>query len=212
LPCYRLNQFRVESDLPLPCPPVALPDGLPAGEPLRIQYAPGALTEFACVRWLGRRYGGDYLRAYDTGCGVLVCADKTVRMLAQENGLTVAFDPADAFAGALAAAMAINLGLSICTLLQGDLPLHGAGVALDGQLIGILAPSGTGKSTLLWKLLDAGARFASDDVLPVRIENGGVTAFPSVALPSKLSRQALEARGEEPQRYRADDIQEARAD
>ncbi len=197
MPCYRINQFWVQSALPLPCPPVSLPADLPEADRLTVACAPGSLHEFPCVFWAGRRYGGDYLRAYDVGEGLLICAGDEVRLWVDNRGrsLTLDFDADDALAMGIVSALTVNLGMALCTFLRGDLPLHAAGVELDGKLIGLSAPSGTGKSTLLWSLLDQGARFAGDDVLPVKITRNGVLAFPSVSLPAKLSRQALERRG-----------------
>jgi hypothetical protein len=96
----------------------------------------------------------------------------------------------------------VNLAMSICTLMRGDLPLHGASVGLDGRRIVVLAPSGTGKSTLLWRLLDSGARLANDDVTPIRQADGQVLSWSAGGLHAKLSRAALEACALDPAAYR----------
>lgn len=50
----------------------------------------------------------------------------------------------------------------------GDLCLHGSGVVLGSEGVGFLAPKLHGKSTLAQSLVAAGARLATDDVLPVQ--------------------------------------------
>jgi hypothetical protein len=63
------------------------------------------------------------------------------------------------------------------------LVLHGSSVAFDGGAVAFLAPSGTGKSTLAMGLTTAGARFLSDDAVPVRIDGAGAFAAPGVPSP-----------------------------
>jgi len=63
------------------------------------------------------------------------------------------------------------------------LVLHGSSVAFDGGAVAFLAPSGFGKSTLAMSLTSAGARFLSDDAVPVRIAGSSVIAAPGVPSP-----------------------------
>jgi hypothetical protein len=67
--------------------------------------------------------------------------------------------------------------------LTDQLVLHGSSVAFDGGAVAFLAPSGTGKSTLAMSLTAAGARFLSDDAVPVRIAGAGAIAAPGVPSP-----------------------------
>ena len=67
--------------------------------------------------------------------------------------------------------------------LTNRLVLHGSSVAFDGGAVAFLAPSGTGKSTLAMSLTTAGARFLSDDAVPVRIDGAGGLAAPGVPSP-----------------------------
>lgn len=52
---------------------------------------------------------------------------------------------------------------------RGMLSLHAAGLALPGGAIGLVAPSGTGKSSLAMALVRAGAKLLTDDTLPVEL-------------------------------------------
>ena len=202
---YRINQFSVESNLELPVNSDAsiVCDALrETSTSLSIRHQKGALNEFSQVRWAGR-IGDGFLRIYDVGDGVVVCALDDLRMHVNRAGDTVILDfelsDREALAGALA--LSTNSGISISTLFGGDIALHGAGVEIDGRFIGIMAPSGAGKSTTLWSLLDNGALFGNDDVIPVRCIDGRVVAFPSITLHAKLSRDALEKRGWDAAQY-----------
>jgi len=199
---YPINQFHVESDLNLRCDPRLQAATGSKTICLPVAHAPGTLSEFAQVHWLGRRFGTP-LRSYDVGDGVLACVADCLRIHIDRAGsrVTLDFDDRDAWARGYASACTVNLALSLCTLLQGDLPLHGAAAELDGLRFALMAPSGTGKSTLLWALLDQGALFANDDVTPLRVREGPLVAAPSGSLHAKLSRTALEERDLDPARY-----------
>lgn len=95
----------------------------------------------------------------------------------------------------------LNVGLAAATFLRGELPFHAGAASLDGQFFGILAPSGTGKSTMLWALVQAGALFGNDDLLTVRISTESINnlplGMPSVSLYPKLCAPSLEMCGDQ---------------
>ena len=90
----------------------------------------------------------------------------------------------------------LNVGLSAATFLRGELPLHAGAVSLDGHFFGVLAASGTGKSTLIWSLVQGGALFGNDDLVTVGVGGGRPIAMPSVSLFPKLCAPSLEACGD----------------
>jgi hypothetical protein len=57
--------------------------------------------------------------------------------------------------------------LAASMYLQGTHCLHGSAVGIGGEAVAFLAPKGAGKSTLAAALVGAGARLATDDMLPV---------------------------------------------
>jgi hypothetical protein len=73
--------------------------------------------------------------------------------------------------------------LTLALHLHDRLTLHGSAVAFDSGVIAFLAPSGYGKSTLAMSLTVAGARFMSDDAVPVRLVGTDVIASPGVPSP-----------------------------
>ena len=56
--------------------------------------------------------------------------------------------------------------------------LHAAVAARDGESVAVAAPSGTGKTTLVLKLLESGFDFLSDDVCPIHLNTRRVHPFP----------------------------------
>jgi hypothetical protein len=59
--------------------------------------------------------------------------------------------------------------------------MHGAAVEREGSALLIVGRSGQGKSTLSTRLCEAGWRFLSDDVAPIRMDADEVIPFPQSA-------------------------------
>lgn len=190
-----MNQFTVQTDLDLPCSHEK-PLRFHENKVIRIERGKDLTSDVQQVHWEGRS-GGNVLRSYHVGDSVLLGIGLSITMRIPKDGLSIAvdFDDSDPIEPELGCAATTNLGLAVCSLFQGYLPLHGCGVSIQGHRAIIMAPSGTGKSTLLWKLLDDGAVFTSDDVNAVEVEKGSVTVYPSVSLHSKLSKSAILERG-----------------
>lgn len=78
---------------------------------------------------------------------------------------------------------------------QGVTVLHAGAVQVGGRAVVYLADSGVGKSTLTLMLLALGAKFISDDQVPVRIEGGAIRVCPAVpwlkAWPDAVSNAGL---------------------
>lgn len=68
--------------------------------------------------------------------------------------------------------------LPIAGAVQGLEALHASAVVLDGQVVALVAASGTGKSSLATHLVAQGAQFFTDDVLAVEHAAGEVVAHP----------------------------------
>ena len=188
---YDINEFAIESDFALPCAPAGRSSRMiPDTDRLTIQR--GSLAHISCtMRKLRPRL------IYDVGDGFLLEPPTTRGMLALHidfHGRTLTADCRDDQLE-IASAWAIHAGLGVATLTHGGVPLHGAGLEVAGKYAALLADSGAGKSTLSGFLLERGARFGNDDLVPVRLDGDAALAFPSVSLYPKLSREAVDQRG-----------------
>jgi len=186
---YHIYDLSIDSDLDLPANRAAkMPNHL--SKSLIISHQPDTLQEFAQVHWISSRYGG-LVRCYDVQSGILVCIKDDNN---EQFRFHVSYDESELTFNifcSVAPAVIANLGLSIYKLLQGYITLHGIAVGMGSKLAAVVARSQTGKSTLMWSLMDCGAQLASDDVLPIHVQGGSVVATPSVSLHTKLSKEAL---------------------
>jgi len=193
---YRIFDFDIESEVVLPCDArlCSHPSLEAATAHLEVVFRPRPDWVFQRVVPIGRRVWGC---AYDTGDGVMVCLQTGVLMHFRRDGkrVEVHFDQRCPVQAAHVGVWLVNIGMSICQLLGGDIPLHGASVEWNDRLFCVMAEARTGKTTLLWRLLDAGALFYGDDLLPVHLGEEGLLASPSISLNSQLSGEALIKRG-----------------
>lgn len=68
--------------------------------------------------------------------------------------------------------------LPMIAALQGVAMFHASAVAIEDRVYGLLASSGTGKSSIATHLIAAGATFFTDDVLALEVLDGTVIAHP----------------------------------
>jgi hypothetical protein len=68
--------------------------------------------------------------------------------------------------------------LSYALLKRGTDPLHGTAVVIDGAVVAFLGDCGSGKSSLAAAFLGAGYRLLTDDLLVVKEDERGFTAYP----------------------------------
>lgn len=61
---------------------------------------------------------------------------------------------------------------------RGLLPIHAAGIEVDGRAVLLAGPSGVGKSTLATAFWQRGFRLLSDDITPLVVADGGLSALP----------------------------------
>lgn len=82
--------------------------------------------------------------------------------------------------GAAAAIETYLLGhvLSYVLLQHGEEPLHATAIVAGGRAVALMGDSGYGKSTLAAEFLRAGHRLLTDDLLVVRRDGAGFSAFP----------------------------------
>jgi hypothetical protein len=68
--------------------------------------------------------------------------------------------------------------LPIAAVVQGLEAMHASAVAWDDRAVGIVAPSGVGKSSLALHLVLSGATLVTDDVIALEPSDGSFIAFP----------------------------------
>lgn len=120
---------------------VDAPPGQAAGSPLSVQLHRMTLTALAAgddVWWFGDARAGVRLRIRDAGSRIAVW------------GVSIEGESAAATYAALFVSVAESLRAS------GLLPLHAALAVRDGRATALAGPSGVGKSTTLWRLMNAG--------------------------------------------------------
>ena len=81
--------------------------------------------------------------------------------------------------------------LPLASTLNGLCLFHGSAVALGGQVVAFVGPSGSGRTSLTAQLVALGASFVTDDVLAVETADAGVVVHPG---PARLSIEEAELR------------------
>ncbi len=69
--------------------------------------------------------------------------------------------------------------------------VHGTSVALEGGGLLLRGPSGSGKSDLALRLIDAGARLVADDQTELRLAGGGIEMRAPAAIAGKMEARGL---------------------
>lgn len=183
MPNFRINQFCVESDFALPCDARLAPHG---GEPLWVRRVarqpvvpPASIEPSSGVR---------FSRGANS---VLIGVENRILLEVDEQGREIQVQASDEHLQE-AALYVVGAAMALCTALRGDIPLHASSVEMEGRRFGFLAPCGTGKSTTLWEFLEAGALFANDDLIPVRLCGQSVTATSCISLFPKVGLDLME--------------------
>lgn len=188
--CYHINEFAVTSEFPLPHDAQARAR-LPVPEENHITICRASLADVPCLM---RKIRPQLI--YDVGDGFLF-EPRGLAMHIDYKGRVFTVDCPDERL-TVAVAWAIHAGLGAATVTRGGVPLHGAGLEVAGRYVALMASSGSGKSTLSWYLMQHGARFGNDDLIPTYLTDGEAVAYPSVSLFPKLSREAVDRHGLDP--------------
>jgi len=184
---YHVNEFSVRSEFALPFDQLARA-ACPIPDANHVTLRRGSLAHLpSTLRALRRQL------VYDVGDGFLI-EPHGLALHIDLKAKVLTVDCGDEKLAA-AAAWAFHAGLGAATVTRGGVPLHAAGLEIAGRNIALMAASGTGKSTLSWFLLEEGARFGNDDLIPVYLSDAGAVAYPSVSLFPKLQREAVDRHG-----------------
>lgn len=186
---YPIYQFLVASELPLPAAPLEDSPFPKTDAPLSVRRLAAPLAFPSDAAPLASIFEGQ-LRSFSTEDGVVICVEQYLQIHVDRSGNRVSVYAAPG-AEQEAALYVVSMGITLCAARRGILCIHGAGVEFEGRRIGILAPSGTGKSSTAWAFMRAGALFANDDVLLIRQEGHAAHTLPSVSLYPKVNADLL---------------------
>ena len=182
---YSIHNFQVQSEIVLPSDAsVMTAENLPWTLHIKKSQLRGRFNRILSTR---------NRAAYDVGDGLMAIWHKLAFHIAFDAHSIQVESPIET--ERLAAKWLLNRGFGACVLLKGGLPLHAAGVEIDGRMIALVAASGTGKSTLLWSLIQSGAKFGSDDLVSLDFGTSTIRAYPSFSLSPKLCDASAEKSG-----------------
>ncbi|MEX1254790.1 MAG: hypothetical protein WEE64_10655 [Dehalococcoidia bacterium] len=173
---YRAYGTVLESDLPLPMLP-AISAGTPVLK-VRRQHEEWRSTAGDPVHEVIDEDGAVFYRVERQGDRYLWVYPEIGRFSVMRDGRLIEWS-ADAAKLSDAAAAVSGPVLGFALQLQGQTSLHGSAVVIEGGAVGLLAPSGYGKSTLGAALLARGAALLTDDVLALELNDDGPRVGPS---------------------------------
>jgi hypothetical protein len=174
---YSLYGLRLKSEWAIPCHERAEP-GLPVVELFEgsaaffTEMRPEAVTESGDEKWhwfVRLANGCDYLR-WSRHFEFLVSAD----------GHRITGRPLDHASWQAFHTYLLGQVLSHAMLKQGIEPLHSTVFVIDGAAVAVIGDSGYGKSTLAAAFLQAGYPLLTDDLLILKEEGNGFSAYPGL--------------------------------
>jgi len=188
---YRIYGLVVESELALtsvePCDETLPADiSIVFGVPAEFERRAAGLRHDAedVVRYLPLDDGGLYIRIA-----------QAFEAIVEPNGRRVVCARLEGFDERTFEANLANYALSASLTLQGEECLHATVVALGDRAVGLIGPSGDGKSTLAGCLLGRGAALVTDDMLRLVFKGERLLAQPGpyrLKLFEDSARQVLE--------------------
>ncbi|HUF90889.1 MAG TPA: hypothetical protein VMR23_00835 [Candidatus Limnocylindria bacterium] len=101
-----------------------------------------------------------------------------VECLLSADARQIAYRPLPGGAAAAMETYLLGHVLSYVLLQHGEEPLHATAIVAGGGAVALMGDSGYGKSTLAAEFLRAGHRLLTDDLLVVRRDGAGFSAFP----------------------------------
>jgi hypothetical protein len=178
---YQVFGGYLRSDLEFPSLPPAPETATPSW---RLHVAEAPAPERACTELRSEQLSDELTVTLSSiADGIRVTYSDTGSYDLTDGGRTITwYRPADPDLGN-ARLDVLGTLLTLGLHLNDHLTLHGSAVAFDSGVVAFLAPSGFGKSTLAMSLTLSGARFMSDDAVPVRVVGSEVIASPGVPSP-----------------------------
>ncbi|MCR4374125.1 MAG: hypothetical protein NUW22_04690 [Acidobacteria bacterium] len=193
---FRFADLRVWSREPLPdlVPDALAPCG-PDADDLAITW--GRMPALPPVEWY-HRWGNegepDWLRFGQAGEDYLLDFPGLVRFLIADKTRALRVEPGPAVPDVTVRHLLLNQVLPLVLSQRGRLVLHAAAIAVGDEVMGLVGPTGSGKSTLVAACGRLGAAVVADDSLVLHRQGQGwvaVPSYPAVRLwPDALDRLA----------------------
>jgi hypothetical protein len=167
---YRLGDWRVDSELPLP--ELAPWDGSDRAADLVIRLAPAIASVAGPVLSTAALAVDAHGRArFDVAGVAAFLIEDGCRITIQAH-----IDPRSPDIRLFL----LGTPLGLIYLQRGMVPVHAAGVEIDGEAVLMAGSSRVGKSTLAWAFVRRGFRLISDDVVPLEFAGPGLRVHPGV--------------------------------
>ncbi|WP_150275918.1 aldolase [Paenibacillus tepidiphilus] len=187
---YRAFGLQIYSEFPLPELPPADEPGILGS----ISVERGDLNE----RWEAIPKLTAHLGTAD---GEVMFSAQDVAIFSIQGGNLITVSPVDGADEDCVRLYILGSCMGVLLMQRQILPLHGSALVLGGEAYALVGRSGAGKSTLASYLMDQGYRMLSDDVIPVKVEDGYPLAIPGYPQ-QKLWQQSLEYLGRDASDYR----------
>lgn len=182
---YLVYGFDVESELALTTVPLLDSDGLASDETRPRMHLRLGTADFFAARTSGVTFlDNDWIQqiVLPDG-GIYVWVKDVLQTIVSPDGRTATCRWMDGADRRAFEANLLNFALSAALTLLGEEPLHATVVALgpgpaQGRTVGLMGPSGTGKSTLAACLIGQGGDLVTDDMLRLELGPAGAVAHP----------------------------------
>lgn len=166
---YWVYGLSVHSNLEIPALP-SLP-GLASSKPDVVIHFDPAPADFD-------RYGCPNLIYIDLQLQDCVMFDRRYALFVLKEGREVLIQPSETQNLNQIRLYILGTVLTVLLYQRGILALHGSAMAIGDEVVGVIAPSGTGKSSTAAALYQRGHRLLSDDAVPIFYQNGGFFVYP----------------------------------
>ncbi|MEO6391307.1 MAG: hypothetical protein ABIP75_05600 [Pyrinomonadaceae bacterium] len=177
---YRLCDYVIDSELPLAELNSAT---APGRETITLRRGPAVTPNQSDHEWFHEwRYpDGELWTSFAYTPGGYVCRFADIADFhLNDTGNTIVCRPVAGIPDGTLSHIFLNQVMPIVFSATGDrLILHSSAVAIGGQVIGFLGPTGQGKSTLAGSFCGAGFPLLTDDFLVLEDAGGGVQAVPT---------------------------------
>ncbi len=170
---YWVYGLTIHSNLEIPALPLS-----PSHASISTFQKPDVLISFDTTPADFDRYGCPHLIYADLHEKECTLFDRRYGLFILKEGREVLIQPSETQDLDQIRLYILGTILTVLLYQRGILALHGSAVAIGDQVVGVIAPSGTGKSSTAAALYKKGHRLLSDDAVPIVLKDGGYWVYP----------------------------------